>query len=92
VAVPLLRGNGSVVELSADNAAVRSAAPRERGGADLIAAEQASVARAGATSSDAPASRHPRLDPYFQAHRDFTAAGVMPAAAVYLRSGNEGDR
>jgi len=36
--------------------------------------------------------RNPRLDPYFQAHRDFSGGGVMPAAAVYLRFGSEGDR
>ncbi len=35
--------------------------------------------------------RNPRLDPYIQAHRDFSGVGVMPAAAVYLRSGNEGE-
>jgi len=37
-------------------------------------------------------ARDPRLDPYLQAHRDFMGSGVMPAAAVYLRSGSEGER
>ncbi|SPE29937.1 putative Anti-sigma factor [Burkholderiales bacterium] len=92
VAVPLLRGNAPVAELTADNAAVRGAASGERNARDVGATEPSALARASAASDDAGAARHPRLDPYFQAHRDFTAAGVMPAAAVYLRSGNEGDR
>jgi sigma-E factor negative regulatory protein RseA len=37
-------------------------------------------------------ARDPRLDPYLQAHRDFSGGGVMPAAAVYLRFGSEGER
>jgi sigma-E factor negative regulatory protein RseA len=65
----------------------------------------AAVANAGAAGKDAPAlalasgaapvaapKPNPRLDPYIQAHRDFTGAGVMPAAAVYLRFGNEGEK
>ncbi len=45
-----------------------------------------------ATVAATPVARNPRLDPYFQAHHDFVSAGVMPAAAVYLRSGVEGER
>jgi len=64
------------------------------------AADGASVASGGATAVPETAAlalagrqgRNPRLDPYFQAHRDFMGSGVMPAAAVYLRSGNEGER
>jgi sigma-E factor negative regulatory protein RseA len=38
------------------------------------------------------ATHNPLLEPYLRAHRDFTGAGVMPAAAVYLRSGSETER
>jgi len=47
---------------------------------------------AGGTMVATRPARNPRLDPYIQAHRDFMGSGVMPAAAVYLRSGNEGER
>ena len=58
------------------------------------AADSGSVALASVPSANSVngANRNPRLDPYIQAHRDFSGAGVMPAAAVYLRFGNEGDR
>ena len=51
----------------------------------------------GAPSATAPASlameaaRRQRLEPYLQAHRDLAGQGVMPAAAIYLRSGPEGE-
>jgi len=38
------------------------------------------------------ATHNPLLEPYLRAHRDFTGAGVMPAAAVYLRSGSETEK
>lgn len=40
----------------------------------------------------AKTARNPRLEPYLEAHRDLAGPGVMPAAAVYLRSGTEGER
>jgi sigma-E factor negative regulatory protein RseA len=81
VAVPQMRGAGGVPEAPA--IAARAPAPADT-----------------ASGTEAPASlvlanrptRDPRLDPYLQAHRDFMGGGVMPAAAVYLRSGNEGER
>ena len=80
VAVPQLRSGGGV---AAEPSVASSTA------ADGKAA-------AGATETAALAlarpARNPRLDPYIQAHRDFMGSGVMPAAAVYLRSGNEGER
>lgn len=42
------------------------------------------------TAMELAASR--RLDPYLAAHRDLAGQGVMPAAAVYLRSGTYTDR
>ncbi len=85
VAVPLLRAP------EAQSTAVAAAG----GAAGADPAALASAQAPGAAASNGPGSRtvrNPRLDPYFQAHRDFTGAGVMPAAAVYLRSGNEGER
>jgi len=85
VAVPLLRGTGTSAGGAADKTIARSTAP-----AELAGHEASGVA--AASSGEAPTARQPRLDPYFEAHRDFTAEGVMPAAAIYLRSGNESDR
>ncbi len=79
VAVPQLRSGGLT-----DSPSVASA-----GAARPLAAsgtEPASLALAGRPARD------PRLDPYIQAHREFMGNGVMPAAAVYLRSGTEGER
>ena len=74
------------------------AVPQLRGSGAV--AEAPAIAAAPAAATESPAAlalagrtaRNPRLDPYLQAHRDFMGAGVMPAAAVYLRSGSEGDR
>lgn len=59
------------------------------------AAMQAAAGAAGSpvTLAQQPGASapSPRLDPYFQAHRDF-GGGIMPAAAVYLRTGNEGEK
>jgi sigma-E factor negative regulatory protein RseA len=87
VAVPQLRGTdapGNVAAI-ASGAAAPASAPSSpaAGGADATTPV--------ALTASGP-SRDPRLDPYFRAHRDFMGAGVMPAAAVYLRSGNEGER
>jgi len=78
------------------------ALPQLRGTGGAAPAQLAQGRTAATPVSEAPAvvlaipasggSRNPRLDPYIQAHRDFSGAGVMPAAAVYLRFGNEGDR
>ncbi len=84
VAVPLLRGSGSISGVRGEPTVVRNSTTP---GADL-----ANRNSAGQVASQASAARRPRLDPYFQAHRDFTAEGVMPAAAIYLRSGNENER
>jgi|GEM_PF-1095503 len=49
----------------------------------------------GAPVRNAAAGAHafnPRLDPYIEAHREVTGTGVMPAAAVYLRFGGEGEQ
>jgi len=84
VAVPLLRGTDSSSGVSGQTTA------RSAGAGDLTVRDTTGVATLG---TGAAASMHqPRLDPYLQAHRDFTADGVMPAAAIYLRSGNESDR
>lgn len=85
VAVPQLRsaGEGSGAAATIANANVNAAAGGPSAPVAPAAPALASVNR--------PA-RDPRLDPYFQAHHDFMGAGVMPAAAVYLRSGNEGER
>jgi sigma-E factor negative regulatory protein RseA len=83
VAVPQLRGTGVAAPGAPTNPALTSANP--------VAGEQSPVA----LGADAPraAQGNPRLDPYFQAHRDVTGNnGMMPAAAVYLRFGNESDR
>ena len=85
VAVPLLRGTGAPAGLVAEKAAVATAARGE-----LASREAGSLGAGGA--EETPTARIPRLDPYLQAHRDFTAEGVMPAAAIYLRSGSESDR
>jgi len=82
VAVPQLRSAGGAADTP--TVAGRGTAPMAAGTA--VAPETAALALA-----NRPA-RNPRLDPYFQAHRDFMGSGVMPAAAVYLRSGNEGER
>jgi sigma-E factor negative regulatory protein RseA len=77
------------------------AVPQLNGPADTpaLASARTGATAAGGTPATAPAAlaaarpaRDPRLDPYLRAHRDFMGAGVMPAAAVYLRSGNEGER
>jgi len=78
VAIPQLRGAGGIAE--APTIASGAAGPGAPG------ANAAQVALAG------HAAGNPRLDPYFKAHRDLMGAGVMPAAAVYLRSGSEGER
>jgi hypothetical protein len=83
VAVPLLRGSGSPAGVRGEATMVRNAVP----GADLASRAGGELAAGGA-----PAARQPHLDPYFQAHRDFTPEGVMPAAAIYLRSSNESER
>lgn len=74
------------------------AVPQMRGAGGLTQAP--AIAARTAPLGEAPAAvalagrpaRDPRLDPYLQAHRDFMGEGVMPAAAVYLRSGGEGER
>jgi len=83
VAVPLLRGSGSTGGVRNEATTARNAVP----GADLVSHGTGELA-----AGEAPAAREPRLDPYFQAHRDFTPEGVMPAAAIYLRSSNENER
>ncbi len=79
-ALPQLRGGvGAVPSLVA-----QVAAPAAQPGA--------AVALATVPPGASPSAQHnPRLDPYIEAHRDFSGAGVMPAAAVYLRFGNEGE-
>jgi sigma-E factor negative regulatory protein RseA len=81
VAVPQMRGAGGVAEAPAI----------ATGGATTTMAATGADAAATLAVASRPV-RNPRLDPYIQAHRDFMGAGVMPAAAVYLRSGNEGER
>jgi len=94
VAVPLLRQAGSGVGGALDRTSASSAAPSGSAAPQPSASEvsSAGLAADNSNSGDARNARQPRLDPYFQAHRDFTADGVMPAAAIYLRSGNEGER
>lgn len=81
VAVPQLR-NGGVADTTtvASGAAVPST---------LVAG---GVEQTGLSTVAHAPRRDPRLDPYIQAHREFMGSGVMPAAAVYLRSGTEGER
>ncbi len=74
VAVPQLRG------------------PAPRSGTDLArsappAASLAEVTALPQAGAQVPANS--RLEPYFMAHRDVAPGGVMPAAAVYLRFGND---
>jgi len=83
VAVPLLRGSGSTPGVRGGPSVVGNTVP----GTDLASRDAATVA-----AGEAHAAQQPRLDPYFQAHRDFTPEGVMPAAAIYLRSGSENER
>ena len=79
VAVPQLR-NGGLPD-----------APTVASGATQRPAAAAGSEPAALALAARPA-RDPRLDPYIQAHREFMGSGVMPAAAVYLRSGTEGER
>jgi sigma-E factor negative regulatory protein RseA len=90
VALPQLRsGSGGPAEQLAD----RRAPVVQTVDAPAVAlASTPAGTVANAMSGGNGANRNPRLDPYIQAHRDFSGAGVMPAAAVYLRFGNEGDR
>jgi sigma-E factor negative regulatory protein RseA len=90
VAVPQLRGTGTDAGVPVVNVNPASSSVQTVTSA-VGSNEPGSVAIAAGSGEIRPA-HDPRLDPYFQAHRDFTGAGVMPAAAVYLRSSNEGDR
>lgn len=69
---------------------LRGSAPAGDGPASISSV--AAPAPAAELAAAARPVRDPRLDPYLQAHRDFMGSGVMPAAAVYLRSGSEGER
>ncbi len=84
VAVPQLRNAGTG---PGESPALVSSAQAPALAAALNLADPGATALAAA-----PAPHNPRLDPYLQAHRDFMSSGVMPAAAVYLRSSGEGDR
>jgi sigma-E factor negative regulatory protein RseA len=57
-----------------------------------VQAPGAAFTVANVPGASAAGKRDQRLDPYIQAHHDFSGNGVMPAAEVYLRFGNEGDR
>ncbi|HYB51587.1 MAG TPA: sigma-E factor negative regulatory protein [Burkholderiaceae bacterium] len=85
VAVPLLRGTVPSPGVATNAVEAPRVAPAELAGRDTNALNALNPVPAASV-------RQPRLDPYFQAHRDFTAEGVMPAAAIYLRSGNESER
>jgi hypothetical protein len=91
IAVPQLRGAGTAADAPAIASGNPAAVVNANGAASPNGAAAGDPAGALALAAIRPA-RDPRLDPYFQAHRDFMGAGVMPAAAVYLRSGNEGER
>lgn len=81
IAVPQLRGVGGVAE-----------------GTSVARGGNAPATVAAGTNDATPvalvnrSARNPRLDPYIQAHRDLMGSGIMPADAVILRYGNEGDR
>jgi sigma-E factor negative regulatory protein RseA len=81
VAVPQLRSAGTGVD-----------SPSMASGSTASTAAAAGGTETAALALASHPGRNPRLDPYIQAHRDFMGSGVMPAAAVYLRSGNEGER
>jgi len=89
VAVPQLRGTDAPAVATA--LAGSGAAPAAGTPVAPAAAAPAGPEAVASLAAVRPA-RDPRLDPYLRAHRDFMGAGVMPAAAVYLRSGNEGER
>jgi len=96
VAVPQLRGVGAISGAPAGSPAVTTAASGNATEAVPAAhaepdTEAAAVALATQAGQWRPAGNS-RLDPYLQAHRDFSGGGVMPAAAVYLRFGSEGER
>ena len=59
--------------------------------ADTRAVQKGNGAAPVELASRAAQFRSSRLDPYIQAHRDLSS-GMMPAAAVYLRSGGEGEK
>lgn len=86
VAVPQLRGSLS----TAPTQLAGAASPGSSAPVALVVPTGANSGANGGTNS--ATNRNPRLDPYIEAHRDFSGAGIMPAAAVYLRFGNEGDR
>jgi len=83
VAVPQLRTDISSGAVPGAGIASNGAAPGATRLASTVADGPAGATRVGHNS---------RLDPYLQAHRDFSGGGVMPAAAVYLRSGGESER
>jgi sigma-E factor negative regulatory protein RseA len=84
VALPQLRGTGVPAPGAAASAAL--AAANNAG----VAGDASPVALSDAQRR---AEANPRLAPYLQAHRDVTGNnGMMPAAAVYLRFGSDGDR
>lgn len=92
VAVPLLRQSGPSADQATHGMSASGAAPSGLAARKPDSPALGSVGLAADKPADARSAHRPRLDPYIQAHRDFTADGVMPAAAIYLRSGNEGDR
>jgi sigma-E factor negative regulatory protein RseA len=92
VAVPQLRGTGTGTGAGALVVNVNPASSNVQTVTSAVGSNEPGSVAIAAGSGEIRPARDPRLDPYFQAHRDFTGAGVMPAAAVYLRSSNEGDR
>jgi negative regulator of sigma E activity len=84
VAVPQMRGAGSADALA--DAAAPGVHPADKALAAADPGARAAAAKAGAYAFN------PRLDPYIEAHREVTGTGVMPAAAVYLRFGSEGEQ
>jgi sigma-E factor negative regulatory protein RseA len=83
VAVPVLRNGGT----TRDSPAARAGELVQGPPRDVDIAQQFAP-----IEPPSPVARSPRLDPYFQAHRDLVPTGVMPAAVAYVRPGGEGDR
>ncbi|HEX7157068.1 MAG TPA: RseA family anti-sigma factor [Burkholderiaceae bacterium] len=85
VAVPVLRSGGAATDSPAARAGEFVQAPARDGGL---------AQQSGPTELLPPSQvvHNPRLDPYFQAHRDLVPTGMMPATVAYVRPGGEGDR
>ncbi len=86
VAVPQLRSGSAGAGTSADAGTIPGGAAADK---VLAAVDPGVPARNAAAGAHA---FNPRLDPYIEAHREVTGTGVMPAAAVYLRFGGEGEQ